>query len=237
MEIIGRGGFGTIYAMDDPKFAKKIHKSVANCKSLSYEFVMQQIAYEVTNGNPFYGVPKPQQWRLNHNKDGCSYVMDRIYPPDKGKYTWHLYLDHHDQYYDYIIDNSDGAIRGRYLGPSALLSLLPFININDMSYHAGMLLSSVQYGSLQTARDTELIIGYSHESEDLKIFLIDYDRSDPWSLNNPPYEELAGTLEDEPYWPYPGSPLYSDFKKGYIDAAEKYGLEDIAMNVLKERQT
>lgn len=235
MEIIGRGGFGTIYATRNPNLVKKANESPVDCKNLSHEFVMQVSAYEVIGENEVYSVPRPSEWRINDGKPGCSFIMDRIYPPDDGIYSWHLYWDHHRPDYDHIIGEEGGPIRGRYLGLSTLERLLPTFDFNRAAYYAGILLSTVQYGSLQTATDTELIIGYRRTDNKLKIFLIDYNLSKPWASSRPPYQDLIEHLDNEPYWPSPESPLYDSFTEGYIKGAKKHGMANVAIRVLEER--
>ena len=239
MNIIGKGGYGTIYTTENPRLVQKYHlREDGSCDSLYKEFAMQRIAYEATKNNPIYAVPKPRKWVLG--KDGCSFIMDRIYSPDGGNLSWHLYLSEEPNF-DNIISENGGFIRGRYLGIQSLLNNIPDINVSNIVYYAGLLMGDVQYGSMQTAVDTELIIGSYYDpkivgyAQDQNLFLIDYDQSNPWHIDDPPYENLVWALEAEPYWPYPGSPFYAYFEKGYLESATKHGLAHVAEKVLDER--
>ena len=134
-------------------------------------------------------VPQVYQWKLSTNlvtennsvtlkdSDRCIFEMDLIISPDNEPYLWQLYLSENDTY------DRTNPNRGRYVGPITLLNQLkdlhkkgiimeedlfaPLDNmfLNNLSYYAGFLLSIVQYGSLQTAVDTEPVLGLSRDKD------------------------------------------------------------------------
>ena len=253
-ELLGRGGHGSIYSVGKA-LVRKESCNILDCISNKREYILQGSAYDIVKDLTYSGIkiPRPTDWedqyRVNERGDiCCSYEMDRIYPPDDGSHIWQAYIYAYDANMDKISEVG-GFVRGRYVGANKISELLQLEDksIEDITYKAGILLGALQYGSRQTAIDTELILGRDSNG-DLFLYLIDFDRSSFWEDGNLetglPYTGnkldyfLTKPMEDEEFYPGSDDPeLYEKFKEGYFEIAEKFGYLELAQSVISLRDS
>ena len=246
---IGRGGFGKILVLDnDPSLVQKVNTSDVFCKDLKNEYELQLSAHEALVElrkkvlmSSFVEIPHPFDWKPFNGGKKCSYLMERIFPPIVGeKYLWHVYWSHEDPHYDKTIAEAGSYIRGRYLGREKLLSLLPQLSIPVLLRSMGLLIATVQFGSMQTGVDVELVLGRRGDPEGpLMLWLIDFDKSQEtkYLKENDKIEQWMWTLDAEPYWPISTDPGYEYFRESYLDTIEFFepDLVSIGENILDNR--
>ena len=172
--------------------------------------------------------------------------MDRIFPPDDGEHIWQAYMYSYNPDMDKVVTVKH-FIRGRYVGKNGIIKLISQYNltIEKLAYLSGVLLSAVQYGSRQTAVDTELILG-KDLSGNISLYLIDFDRSTWRDEENPNTglsftekqieQELTKPMEDEEFYFGPDEEeLYEKFKEGYFKTDDDFGELELAERVIALR--
>ena len=237
--IIGRGGYGEIYYMTKtPNVVYK--KSIDFCGDLKkefdnhqkiYETYLNYLKYDKTIKNK-YIVLKP--YGYNTTKDNhiekCVYNMTRI-KPLSGPEVWQSYIGVDDPNTDNVFKNGN-FLRGRYMGYNTLKK--KGLDVKSLARGAGILIALIHYGAKLDGLDAELVIGFTGVTKKPGLFIVDFDKTSPWKVEN--YEtvkRLGWSLEAEPYYPYSNNHLYKDFTAGYYKVAAWYGYLDLAKKVIE----
>lgn len=243
--MIGRGGFGRVYANDaiDSNIAIKFSKSRASCASFATEYKLAS-GIEIAKRESNFVDPNYKVIRVyadisdvmlpgEEPESSCAFVMQRVHRP-----TLEFGSDNRLSYQVYL--GSDTSVtspgRGNYLSKADLSALIGPERVKEFAQSAGRLLAFLHYGAKVDAVDMEYILGYvGTDPTALKVYAIDFDRVRPITIYNATtVGQLEWSIASEPYFPYPSDEtLYPLFKKGYLSTAAQFQALITAETVLE----
>lgn len=240
-QLIGEGSTARIYMdVKDTDYVYKVSK-VANGLVCRDEFNLQRDANAEVFAAPsdYISVPRVTDMGLD-DQGRCQIRMERVIPlcaSSNNAYTQvHAVLNHESR--DITHEGS-----GDYLGRLEVLKCIENVcgarpnqkTLDFLAEKAAQLISIVQFGSQQTAADTEMVLGFTGGDNCYKLYLLDFDKSNRWTTENDyVVKQLAKVISDKDYYPIDDIERYDIFWDTYIKTAESYGYENMARKVQQE---
>lgn len=239
-EEIGRGGFGTVYELqDDRSKAVKVSNknSGTNCRKWSDEFSkINDICMNKMPKLKHVAILQPDEFR--EEKDGlCYMILPRIFrydcnlktkssvspsPSCRNKPTIHP-----------LLGQQDGKMlfkgRGEFIGLKEVCEILgPRCEITDVCYELGVMMASIHFIGKNDAYDIEVFLGRKYREKNLRFYIADFDLSEKVTeddISEDTIERLKWSIEAVPYFPneFVDIKYFEQFKKGYYSVVSKLG--------------
>lgn len=230
-EQIGKGGFGTVYLLEDYyDLCVKISNKNYSCRKWSDEYKkLQDISFVLLNQSNYNPsllkaeILKPVKY-IEDRSGTCYMIMPYISRPDGIK---NIDDDRYNTVQPMFGEKDMDIIyhgRGQFIGLEQIYKIVP--NVNRLCYDIGYVMGLIHFVAKNDAYDIELFLGKSYE-KDLKVYIADFDLTESIQSYDESMERIVWSLQAVPYFPVDvESDLYTEFFNGYRKAAKEGDIPD-----------
>lgn len=234
---IGRGGNGTVYF--DPKFENALFKVSLRmnvCRSFNTEYAvyndMQDKRDKIPESITLVKVIELYEYSTftdEKDNEGCVLALQRIRPLVSNKHNKSIHATFGDTFTEVSLHLS----RGYYYGLKELEKHLS--NVSEYIFQLGQMMATLHYILLNDGYDIEVIVGYEHNSDVPRLYIIDFDLSKTITeFDSGTIKRIVDGLTSVPYFPYADDPNWKIFSDGYLSIAEKEDYSEVAEQVLSK---
>lgn len=237
-EEIGRGGYGTVYELEDDKskVVKVSNKnSGQNCRKWSDEYA--KINSILSNKLPkLHHVEILQPDRFFEEDGLCYMILPRVFRHDcksktensKGSYSKSCL---NKPTIHPLLGQEKGIMifkgRGEFIGLEEVLKILgPRYDLQYICYELGIMIASIHFIGKNDAYDIEVFLGKKYKHKKLCFYVADFDLSEPLPdvIDDDVIDRLKWSIEAVPYFPneFVNGVYYDQFMKGYKSVISKF---------------
>jgi len=247
--IIGRGGFGVVYTLlDRSDIVVKVSTQTNSCRQWSNEYEKIVIIRDRIIDTKFYKslttVKLIDVREFSQQNAHCFMVMERVFRPVFGDCNPKTFnKDSPTLQAQFGVDSSDLVHKGRgqFIGLQQIkgyLEACPMYQnatVETICHELGIFIGLLHFIAKNDGYDIEVFLGREYVEPRLKVFIADFDLSEPITqYDKATISRMTFCLDAVPYFPSKDNPdLFNRFANAYRSVAKSAGFLQVADIVLE----
>ena len=247
--IVGRGGYGIVYTLlNRSDIVVKVSSQTNSCRQWSNEYEKIVAAFTSMKAHPLYQsltTVKMIDVKMFTQEDRtCFMVMERVFRPVYGDCNPKTFnKDSPTLQAQFGVEDSDLIHKGRgqFIGLRQIKGYLESCpmyqnaTVETICHELGIFIGLLHFIAKNDGYDIEVFLGREYVEPRLKVFIADFDLSEPITqYDKATISRMTFCLDAVPYFPSKDNPdLFDRFANAYRSVAKSAGFLQVADIVLE----